>query len=239
MILFATNNRLLFGSDVKLNISSIRIIETRSNLESVIRVITMLDMCISNNADASWKNWGVSEHEDDGKTLKALFKHATEEPVSNQYIANTFDCFRKNKKALCIYYRSLYTAVPKQISALLVGKLIEYRWKGSKEFDSEYAIRNSEENMATNALNDELFKVFPNVSTLILTTFRTRGILCESSHFPFSLLKLLSIIKDTAVKHVVISGTWFGEFQSSFVGYNVINPFREAKIKIQLVQREQ
>ena len=46
-------------------------------------------MCISHNVAASWKNWGVTEHPEDGEALQALFKHVTERQIPNQYIVTT------------------------------------------------------------------------------------------------------------------------------------------------------
>ena len=99
--------RLFFGYRSPLNIKSIRLIETRMNLESHIGAITALDCIISRNL---YRDNAISEHSNYGTIIKNLFDNndSSQSTASNirfsPYIYQSFNCFiaHKEKIRICL-----------------------------------------------------------------------------------------------------------------------------------------
>ena len=179
--------RLFFGGHTALHITSIRIIEERANLENVVKILTILDNVISG------MRVDVETDEGHGATLQALFDSVLNDRmvgrsgVNQQYILDTFECFRKNKEHLRFDMHTLDYAVKDRIFTDLLFDSLDYFWRIHETNDQILV-----ENDIKNLLNSQMLKIFPNVTKIEIIDGVPK----------FSLLKFLTGIKDTSITSV-------------------------------------
>ena len=156
-----------------LNINSIKVMETSSNLESVISAITALDILISDNDPPPTYNHG--------KTLSSLFNYLLNEKLDkkfNKYIYNTFKLFTASKQEI---YIDLYEL--DDYNKNDDGKLVHLLVHELKAFDifEEHEFRTDNVNL----LRPQLFSIFPNIKYISIWP----------SNYIFSLSAFLSLIE--------------------------------------------
>ena len=222
-----TSYRLFFGGEYPINISSIRILESRLNLEKMIGAMTVLDNCISDNIH--WANT-IDQYESNKHSakLKALFNYVLNnklEKIYNQYIYNTFDCFRRNKKELIIDLWDLGVHCKDQeLSSLILCQLNE-KHKKQQIADDEISY----------CLHSRLFYIFPNVVKVVI----------ERSHKYFnrlSLFGLISVIQNTNVREVRIGAhngwmqddqSWIDVLYGSSMKEEIVDRFAKSNFTLQ------
>ena len=92
--------RLFFGSKWPLNVSSILIVSTSSNLSKVITPLTILDNILNNNVDISNQ---ISNNMGDFNVLSSLFSFVLSSKKESKYIYKTFNVFRNKKTEIKIH----------------------------------------------------------------------------------------------------------------------------------------
>ena len=171
-----------------LNIDSIRLMESSTNLHKVISAITALDICISSGPNPSSYNHG--------KTLSSLFNYVLNDKLNktlNQFIYDTFDCFRYNKRKIWIdlYELDKYN---KRDDGKSVDLIIHNLCGVIRSEDNEINMND------INMLRPQLFKVFPNIDYIRISASNSRG----TKDYIFCLSELLSLIEATSVNKVKI-----------------------------------
>ena len=183
-----------------LNVSSIRLQSTSSNLDKLILPITVLDNFISNHQMATVGICTKSYV----KILKELFSmylnpslSSKESLITNKYVYETFDCFVKHKKEITVHIDDWW-GLDSDLMGFLFANLVN---------DSNYPNDDNDQNQ----IQKEFLQVFANIDSLVLY-FR---------ELSFSLLLFLSNIRGTNIKKVVISdghgglGGWLSTLSSS------------------------
>ena len=178
--------RLFFGNDRPINITSIKLIKSCSNLGSLIRAITILDNCISGNV-----NHYISEYEY-GKKLSALFNYFINGKLENKwnkFVYDTFECFIKNKKRMDIDIDKVSRYVGDQDLLNLMFH--------SLNADSTAIM---DEKDSTNLIKQSMFEIFENVEEINI----------QSNEHSFSLFGFLEIISETKITKVTITAGKYG-----------------------------
>ena len=171
-----------------LNIDSIRLMESSTNLHKLISAITALDNCISNGFNQPSYNHG--------KTLSSLFNYVLNDKLNkkfNTFIYDTFDCFRYNKRKIWIdlYELDKYN---KRDDGKLVDLIIHNLCGVVRSEDNEMDMND------INMLRPQLFKAFPNIEYIRIYASDKRG----KKDYIFCLSELLSLIEATSVNKVEI-----------------------------------
>ena len=146
--------RLFVGNeeDQTLNIVSIRIMETSSNLEKLIGAITAFDNIISDKigedeSSITFEKKRISGSKKYGDTLSALLNYFVNNKIEqkfNKYIYNTFQCFTNNKKTIEINLHNCDSAVKdKQLLNVIFHRLdgitcFERHIRGKADFYREF-----------------------------------------------------------------------------------------------------
>ena len=187
-------HRLFFGdAECEINISSIRILETNQNYQSLIQTICCFDNIISGKITA---NNRISSSFGYGKLLSDLFDyilHGKKTKKWNQYVFETFNCFVKNKTKIKIYIDRVLECVEDE--ALL--NLMFYRSQKNDNTRSNGCL-----------IKQEIFEMCTNVEQIIIF----------SDDYPFSLVaynSFLSIIGKTKLNKVTVvckDGGWLSHF---------------------------
>ena len=167
--------RLFFGDSDPLNISSIRIQETSSNLEKLVKPITTLDQIISNNVYNKNK---IEDNPGSFSMVSSLFgyylsRSLVEKVVCNTYILKSFQCFVNNKQEIRVYlYKLDNYCSNKGLLGLLFSKLVQ-----------ETSVKEKDQNL----LKRDALKVFKNVNYLYI----------YCADYSFCLSSFLSVIEGT------------------------------------------
>ena len=183
------------GSTRSLHINSIRLMETSLNLRKVISAITAFDFMISEGAIPPKTYFH-------GKMLSSLFNYILNDKLDkkwNKYILKTFKLFITNKKEIYIDLRKLHTYNEKDdgtLVSLIVNELKTF--SGYEDY-----MMNMENNENVNILTPQLLNIFDNINDVYIDT---QDIFDENKNYIFSLAELLSVIADTTVKTVRITG---------------------------------
>lgn len=210
--------RLFFGSARPINVESIRIMESLSNLESVIKAITVLHLLISDVNTVDVPSGSGYAH-----ILRGLFEYVLNETSGSEfdgYILSTFDCFRKTKQKVVLgppYKMRTGNKVVEDEDMCDLLMRFDYNDAGAEGWIDETNMRD--------IINPELLKVFPNVTEIIVRQPQT-----------FSLLKFLSVIKGTSIKSVLfqeITEDVLNTYDSAF-GSKILEEYRNAKFAIEL-----
>lgn len=200
-----------------LNVTTIIIQSTSSNLQSLIGPLTTLDNILSNDVR---HNNIIRNNKKDASVLKHLFSVilSKKEYIGNKYILDTFNTFIMNKKRITISISKLHKFCKnEELSKLMFGN---FSRKAHREFYPECI---EEENQ--NLLNPDILKIFKNVTHLKIN--------CEGH--PFSFEYLLSLIKETKIKKIEIyAGTshrW-DKLKSSSAYDEIAKKYKKAKFII-------
>ena len=177
---------LFFGVDDidwALNIVSILIMETASNLENLIMPLTYLDNILNDKVN---QDNIFTPSAKDVSVLSSLFSSSSK---SDKYIYSTFNSFKQNKTKIIVnlYQLNAY-CFNVDLLSLLFNKLVEVDYnQWVKQF-----VNNCDS--MVNLPKKELFDIFNNVEQLV--------IICRD--YPFSLDSLISLITGTKIKTVKI-----------------------------------
>ena len=189
-LLFINIFRLFFGDQYQpLNITSIRIIETCSNLEKQISAITALDAIISNNHNK------VSKDSEYGPVLEELFSYSlsSKQQRYNKYLYQTFQCFvnHKQKIEISIPYIDLCVKDKALRKVLFYDIVCKKEDKDNPDISGWIDLNNKE-----NLVKPDLFNIFKNIKEIT--------IIASYGYYPCSLLLLSSIIQSTPATKVTI-----------------------------------
>ena len=199
-----------------LNISSIILQSTSSNLESLIGPLTILDNILSENVNIDNI---IFDNSKAVSVLSYLFSSilSGKEYVGNKYIWNTFNTFIMSKKDIFVRIAKLDKyCLNKNLLALIFSDLIK-----NDDDDNRAMIINKNQNL----VKPEILKIFKNVTYL--------RIHCKK--YPLSLESLLSLINGTQIKTVVIDdpgSTWLSSVKSSSFA-DVSSKYKKANFKME------
>lgn len=190
--------------------------ETKSNLETVFQAMSKLDVMISGT---EYENMDMSK--DCERILRALFDHAIGNQPNihfNQYILNTFNCYRAARQQIEISSTITYAGT---------RILFDIDESGSDGVMFELGSRHiTDESKFKSRFNSELLKVFPNVTTIRFRRATLRGLP------KFSLTQFLSVIKDTAIQHVCIEQSYWCGHYTLDLKKEIIDKYEQANFKI-------
>ena len=170
---------------MRLDVYSIRLMETSLNLEEVISAITALDILMSPGTPPS-----TYFH---GEVISSLFNCILYDNVDTKftpYTLETFKLFARNKQKMHIDLRTLAKYNEKddwKLVNVIINRLRSFAW------NAEYNMNIENVNM----LKPELFNIFTNINDLVIEQ-------SGGSPYFFSLFELLSLIQGTTVKTVKI-----------------------------------
>lgn len=176
-----------------LNISSIIIQSTCTNLENLIRPLTILDNILSKNVT---KTNIIPDNTKDVMLLEDLFCSVIcgKQYKGNQYVWNTFKAFVNHKERLDICIDLLVKYCQNNgLLKLLVTDIVKAE-EGEKYLESKYVNKN--------LLRRQILSIFNKVTHLFI----------YGKNYPISLESLLSLIDGTQIKRVSMSGCeWLRE----------------------------
>ena len=205
------------GNSYEMNISSIRIQETSSNLEKLVKPITTLDMIVSENVN--WDN-EIDDNSGHASLISTLFKRHLnptlfENVVCNPYILKSFRCFINTKQEIRVSLRDLGRYCRnKALLGLVFSKLVKN--KEVKEKDQ-------------NLLNKEVLKVFAHVNYLYISCWK----------YSFCLLSFLSVIDGTKVNKVDIDGIYWLPIIACSSSFDFIcSQYQKANYKLEFKDRD-
>ena len=201
-----------------LNITTIILQSTASNLETFIGPLTVLDNILSNNVD---KHHIIPKNSSYVSVLSDLFSTiiSGKEYVGNQYVWNTFNAFIMNKQKILIHIDNLDEYChDKELLNLIFGDLIkiikkeeEYKYDEMIKFETQ------------NSLKSNVIKLFKNMTYLWIT--------CRS--YPLSLKSLLKSIKDTQIIKMQIWGSkWLPSVKSCSALDDITREYGKANFNI-------
>ena len=182
-------------------------------MEKLVTPCTILDQIISGNVYRSNK---IADNPEHFSTLELLFSYSLNPSFKklnkNQYIFNTFDCFRKHKQEIIVSIGALDSyCLNKDLLSLLFTQIA-----ADTDISDE----------TQNLIKPEVFVVFPNITEL--------EIYCSS--YSFSLLAFLSIIDGTKIDRVEIMdaySSWLPSIKSSCRFVDICDEYEKANFKLQ------
>ena len=217
-----------------MNITSIRIIKIRLNLEIGIGAMTALDDIISQNISESNQVSGDSDY---GAIINHLFNQTLNEAGTESqrsghpYLYDTFKCFRLHKTEISIRIHDMYHYVKdNKLLKVLFDDIVEEEPR--KEHDNFDDVQGKQ-----NLMKRDVFKIFENVHTLYIQATKAIG----KYVYPFSMLSFLDVIQDTMLKKIEIRVEWNGIFKihpwlgnaSSSSGFSAImTAYKEKQFEI-------
>ena len=207
--------RLFLGCKWGLNISTIILQSTCSNLEGFVRPLTILDNILSANVDEIPNNHKYVQ------VLKGLFDACLTGNGynGNEYVWNIFNSFIYHKHQIRIDLDELEKKTCTEKS-LLLCLLIPDIVKQSSDED-EYG---SDKYNNKNLLKRDIFSIFRNSTNLV--------IICHSC--PLSLDSLLSLIKGTQITEVEIYGKyWLNKAKEMASFDDISSDYEEANFNLQ------
>ena len=203
--------RLFFGSNVAMNVESIRIISNNLNLEKVIGAITALDNIISKKINAANVIPSDSGYVDLLSVLFVYIVSGKKEKKWNEYIFDTFHSFVQNKIQINIDIRKLAYNVKDEGLLNLIFYNLDI---DNKDFENSSNL--------INLIRPQIFKIFDNVQQITIRT----------EEYGFSLFGFLSLIENTKINKARISGDWIKkEFVDKVSSTNFKLEFKKAKDK--------
>ena len=218
------------GYTGRLNISSIRIRSTSSNLGAVIKCMTVLDIILGG------KFAEIPETQNVTSTLKHLFSAFSSDGqrIANKYVENTFQSFMDHKDTISINFRQLKEQCKnKDLLDLFCTEIVRVYY----DHESKYAKRHGLEDdklkqlivtSNQNMLKPYILKLFKNVTCL---EFYSMDL--NSKWYPFSLESLLSLIIGTNIKKVKITGHgWLRKLRDSTSWENISKQYQEANFSL-------
>ena len=204
-----------------LNITSIRIMRTASNLENLIGALTVFDNIIS--GEQHYEPLSSSIKYDTLAALMGYFVHNKLEKKLNEYIYKTFDCFRKNKRKIIINLSLLNNITGKHLVSPYMHDMTK---TDCKEF-----IYRPESDM-TNLFKPDLLRFLNHLTHITIDSQSLRG----QYEFIISLLGLLSIIKYSTIQEITIlggkKGGWLSKLWSSDNRDEIVNKYQNNGFKI-------
>ena len=175
-----------------LNITTIILRSTSSNLETLIRPITILDNILSNNIG---RGNPIPDNAKDVLVLNDLFSSFLSRKgyAANQYISDSFMTFitSKQKIRMCLYNLNKYCKNQKSLK-LIFNDMIQVDKDAHDKYKYDEMIKKKNQNL----LNSNVLKLFKNVTYLEI----------RSARHPVSLESLLELINGTQIREVEISG---------------------------------
>ena len=217
-----------------LNVSSIRIIEDRSNVQSAIQAISALDHILSESSPLA------SSNKKYGLILGDLFNYFCSLQPSlpnsikyHEYVYQSFKSLVHFKTIIKIDIHSIATQVHDAVlRKLIIPTLIRKEYE-RKDFFSWIADDQNQENL----INPVIFIIFKQVKEVEINTsggiHQDEHTLSHGYHYPFSWLSLLSMIKMTSIKRVkIITGHTIPSSE-----YNeLLQKYDDHKIELQVDQ---
>ena len=210
-------SRLFCGNGYHgINVSSVKVTKTASDLSKLMAPIAVLDSILSDNISYDNK---IRSNESDTLILKSLFKT----DIGNAYIYNTFRSVLNNKQQIKVNLQKL----DKYCNNKQLLDLIFHEIMPDREYDGGSRATND------NLIKSEILNLFPNVSFL--------GFICTD--YPIHLLSLLSIINatDLKIKRIEIidksydaDNSWLSKLASSSLFTNIITEYAKAGFKLTL-----
>ena len=119
----------------------------------------------------------------------------------NKYILGTFRCFIRNKTRLNINFNELKKAFKDDEDDSFLD-LFLFERNEIKEWN-EYKFERRDESDYSNLIKPEIFELFTNIEEITIDI--------RKEYYTLSLIALLSIIKDTNVRHVIIEGKGYSD----------------------------
>ena len=181
---------------IRLQINTIRILQTASNLKTIISAMTAFDLLLFDTTDKP----STCHH---GKLISSLFDYILHDKLDkkfNEYIYQTFKVFTKSKQKISIDLNQLFWYDEKddgELVNLIVNNLTRFDFdvqKGYKEYEE---CRMNMDNI--NMLRPQLFNIFTNVNYLKIDA---------SYYYIFSLTELLSLMEGTTINTIEVRGQW-------------------------------
>ena len=203
-------HRLFFRTNRRLSIVSIRIMEDASNLEKVIEPISFLDECLTDPHTLT-----VKKSKSHYNTLRKLFDITLGNDSSidtNKYILGTFRCFIRNKTRLYINFENLKKAFKDNEDDSFLD-LFLFKMNEVKEWN-ESKFERRDESDYSNLIKPDIFKVFTNIEEITIdimgdSEYIVDGHFWEYGFYTLSLIALLSIMKETNVRLVIVEAYGF------------------------------
>ena len=177
-----------------LNIASIRIQRTSSNLAKLVAPITYLDQIISDKTAISDFKHKIPNNPEYCSILLSLFKYSLKPSIThkgNPYIFKTWDCFVNNKKEIRLNLDDMngFCSENEDFMEVLFTYIVR------KKYGRDHI------NEDQNLIKKDVLKVFKNVTYLYIS----------SKWYSFSLEAFLSVIDGTRIDKIVIDdneGQW-------------------------------
>ena len=191
--------------------SSMMIMETGNNYQTITKALTIFDAC---TAGSTWIPC-AEEGGKYGKTVSMLIKGKIREKKAgiDQYILNTFQSFINNKKEININIEGIMENIKdKELLNNILVKTEEEEVSKWVYGSTEFILR--EETDKTNLLHPQLIKLFTNAKEISMTMNQSWP--DHKNIYTFSLLGLLSIIQGTRIKKVTMSIDWRKEYGVSW-----------------------
>ena len=204
------------GEEYPLNISTIILQSSCSNLESFIKPLTILDNILSNNV---YRSNIISDNDKNVSILSCLFSSclSKQQYVGNQYIWNIFNSFINHKQEIKIHIDQLDEYCEnKQLLQLILSEIVK-----QEEYKEEYC---SDKYKNKNLLKPQILSIFKNVTYLYID--------CDS--YPLSLESLLSLINNTQIKKVEINGEyWLRKVKEMSSFNNILSKYKVANFNME------
>lgn len=195
-----------------LNIQSIILQSTSSNLEPFIGPLTILDSILSNNVNMN------NEIPHDNKVVSVvsqLFSSVLsgKEYIGNLYVWRTFNTFIMNKKWILVNIDQLH----EHCSNNKLLKVIFYDLIKKDKNQDVYSMMIKNKNQ--NLLKSDIFKLFANVNYLEI----------HSLQHPFSLESLLALMTSTNIQLVnILGGKWISSVRQWSLFDDILNKYDKA-----------
>ena len=202
------------GLEIPLNISTIILQSSCSNLQSFIKPLTMLDNILTSNVNSDNE---VLANDKDVKILQDLFDSCTsrKQYVGNQYIWNTFNTFINHKRKIEISIERLKDHCKNEGLLRLILSDIEQEERYQEYSPDKYENKN--------LLKPQILAMFKNVTHLVI----------RCNRYPLSLESLLSLIDNTQIRQVNVFGYWLPEFRFTTSFKNISNKYRQANFNME------
>ena len=208
-----------------LNISTIILQSSCSNLQSFIKPLTILDNILTNNVLFDNK---IADNKKDYQILKGLFDSylAKEQYVGNEYIWSIFNAFVNYKHKIDIHLDRLGASCKnKDLLGLILSDTVKMKYvkpTGRWDFKEEEYLSDKYRNK--NLLKPEILSIFQNVTDLRI----------GCNFYPLSLESLLVLIKNTQIRKVEIWGPrWLPKVKAMSSFSNILSQYKQENLNME------
>ena len=191
-----THYRLYIGGYNMIAIESIRLIETRQNLEEFVKPLFCLDGMVSAGfvheefeKTITSEHVGILKHLIDSHSDSKLRKGVHVEEM--KYIYDTFDCFIKNKTEIIIRMYNLHYPWSQNMRSLILYDV-------KRQYFSDIDICPLQEGDMANLFKKDLLNIFKYATKITMDYTDYPAV------YRVSLLSLLSIIEGSSLKEIIL-----------------------------------